>query len=216
MELPDDVIAAAREAEVPRELVDVDIDWHQQALGGHLPIVALTGHAMASELNRCREAGMDDCISKPVHPDELFRTLRKWCAPADPAGAEAAPGAREAARSAPRPAVLDEEQLSRVAGDDAAFERQLRDDFIASLPPLLAEAESALGASDGTRLRALAHRLKGSSLTLGGNAVGEACEALEKAAERSGLEGSAVALQKLRSELARLEDALQGRDRKAA
>jgi two-component system, sensor histidine kinase and response regulator len=182
----------------------------EQERGGHLPIVALTGHAMATELERCREAGMDDCISKPVHPDELFRALRKWCAPATPD----LPG-REAA-APDRAQVLDIEQLRRVAGDDVEFERQLRDDFVASLPLLLAEAEAALSSSDGARLRALAHRVKGSSRTIGGSAVGDACEALEKAAERGGLEGAASALRNLRAELARLAGALRSRDLKAA
>jgi two-component system, sensor histidine kinase and response regulator len=182
----------------------------EQSRGGHLPIVALTGHAMATELDRCREAGMDDCISKPVHPEELFRTLRKWCAGA----------AAKASLDAPAPAgpapVLDIEQLRRVAGDDPDFERQLRDDFVASLPLLVAEAEAALTASDGVRLRALAHRLKGSSRTIGGSAVGDACEELERAAERRGLEGAPAALRQLRSELARLTGALQARGLKAA
>jgi len=164
---------------------------------------------MATELERCREAGMDDCISKPVHPEELFRTLRKWCvAPAAQPGSETA--------WLIEPIVLDLEQLCRVAGDDPEFERQLREDFIASLPLLLAEAEAAVSASDGVRLRALAHRLKGSSRTIGGSAVGDVCEALEQIAERRGLEGAPAALRSLRSELARLTGALRARDLKAA
>jgi two-component system sensor histidine kinase/response regulator len=211
----------------------------EAARGGHLPIIALTAHAMASELDRCLAAGMDDCISKPVHPDELSRTLRKWCledagarSGADPAtspwGAalEAVPavGARQASPDAghgpPPPAslaaVLDVDQLLRVSGDDPDFERQLRDDFLASLPPLLADAQTALEASDGLALRALAHRLKGSSRTLGGDAVGDACEELEKTAERRSLEGAAEALWALRSELTRMEGALRSRGLKAA
>ena len=195
----------------------------EQARGGHLPIIALTAHAMASELDRCRAAGMDDCISKPVRPDELSRTLRKWCLEAAPAGAPRAmpvPRGPAAAGAGPAPAhaaqVLDVEQLLRVSGDDPDFERQLRDDFLASLPPLVAEAEAALAASDGSGLRALAHRLKGSSRTMGGDAVGDACEALEKAAERRDLAGVPAALRALRSELDRLEAALRERGRKAA
>ena len=200
----------------------------EEARGGHLPIIALTGHAMASEFERCRAAGMDDCIAKPVHPDDLLRTLRRWCTAAappparrdGPRGDEADPGVGRIAPAGAGPVgrapatiapVLDVEQLVRVAGDDPDFERQLRDDFLAGLRPLLAEAETALASGDGAALRGLAHRLKGSSRTLGGAAVGEACDVLEKAAERQGLEGAPAALWALRSELARLEGALRAR-----
>ncbi len=41
----------------------------------HMPVVALTAHALREDRKRCLEAGMDDYVSKPLKPDELFRTL---------------------------------------------------------------------------------------------------------------------------------------------
>ncbi len=43
-----------------------------------LPIVAMTANAMDSDRERCFEAGMNDHVSKPIDPDELFRALRRW------------------------------------------------------------------------------------------------------------------------------------------
>ena len=37
----------------------------------HLPIVAMTAHAMAEQRRQCREAGMDDHIAKPILPEQL-------------------------------------------------------------------------------------------------------------------------------------------------
>ena len=46
--------------------------------GRHIPIVALTAHAMKGDRETCFQAGMDDYIAKPIHPRELTAVLEKW------------------------------------------------------------------------------------------------------------------------------------------
>ena len=53
----------------------------EKATGGHLPIVAMTAHAMRGDEERCRAAGMDDYISKPINSAELFVLLDKQSSP---------------------------------------------------------------------------------------------------------------------------------------
>ena len=62
----------------------------EQATLGHIPIIAMTAHAMVGDRQRCLEAGMDGYIAKPVHAHELFETIETVLAHAGQ-GAEAQP-----------------------------------------------------------------------------------------------------------------------------
>ncbi len=48
------------------------------------PIVAITAHAMSGDRKKCLEAGMNDYVSKPIAPGELFSALLRWMKPALP------------------------------------------------------------------------------------------------------------------------------------
>jgi PAS domain S-box-containing protein len=43
-----------------------------------LPVIAMTANAMTGDAQRCIDAGMNDHVSKPVDPDQLFAVLKKW------------------------------------------------------------------------------------------------------------------------------------------
>ncbi len=48
-----------------------------------VPIIAMTAHAMSGDEQKSLEAGMNDHVTKPIDPDQLFRTLLKWIKPAE-------------------------------------------------------------------------------------------------------------------------------------
>ncbi len=51
----------------------------EKARGGHIPIIAMTAHAMADDRERCLAAGMDSYVSKPIDIRTLLETIDQWC-----------------------------------------------------------------------------------------------------------------------------------------
>jgi signal transduction histidine kinase/CheY-like chemotaxis protein len=66
--------------------------------GGHLPIIALTAYAMKGDEERCRAAGMDDYVTKPIRPQELFKALHRLLPEVPEDSIDILPGAPELAR----------------------------------------------------------------------------------------------------------------------
>ena len=55
-----------------------EIRRREAAVGGHIPIIAMTAHAMQGDRERCLAAGMDDYIPKPIEAEALTAALARW------------------------------------------------------------------------------------------------------------------------------------------
>jgi two-component system sensor histidine kinase/response regulator len=136
--------------------------------GTHVPIIALTAHALKGDRERCLAAGFDGYLSKPIKTAELLESIEHHRSPA--AVPEAACGED-----------LVWEPLLRNCSGDVGFAVELAGSFLETAPRLIAGVDAAVEAGDADRLAADAHGLKGICLTIGAGALAEACQALEAA-----------------------------------
>ena len=157
----------------------------EEPVGQRLPVVALTATALYGEAERCRAAGMDDYLSKPVTRERLATTMERWLPVVTARDDQHAATARTGDVLIHDPSVLP-----ALIGDDAAMLARIRREFLASGRAAADELQAAVGAGDLPGAGAVAHRLKSSSRAVGAMALGDLCERIENAG-RSG-DGAAL------------------------
>lgn len=166
--------------------------------GGHIPIVAITAAAVSSELNRCRAAGMDDTLTKPIALDGLRAILARWTGGA---AATSAPIKTDAAM-VEGDAILNLDQLYRVLGQvDLDQARSLIATFIPAARAGLQQLSSQTG--DALAVAQEMHKQKSSARTVGALRYAQLAEALERQAkdgETAGMESSLAALRQALAE----------------
>jgi signal transduction histidine kinase/DNA-binding response OmpR family regulator len=174
---------------------------------GHVPIVALTAAALKGEAERCKAAGMDDYLAKPVGVSTLAATLQRWLPHTAMAGVPGnpAPGAEAAAG-----ATLDRGVLEAVVGSDAATLRVVLDDFFASVGDDVRALDAAIVAQDLSALTRHAHRIKGAARLVGALALADAAGALESAGQAGEWPPVAMLLDRLRAAVAALRHHVAG------
>ena len=142
--------------------------------GRHMPVVAMTAHAMTGDRERFLAAGMDDYIAKPFEPAELDRVIDARRERPEPP--PAAPREQSTERVFDRAAALrgvggDEQLLAEVAGL-----------FLEECPRVMAAIRAAEAAGDAAEVHRRAHSLKGSVGFFGPGPVMDAARRLESLA----------------------------------
>jgi CheY-like chemotaxis protein len=137
-----------------------------------IPIIAMTAHAMAGDHEKSIAAGMNDHVTKPIDPVQLFGTLAKWIGPREGSQkpAEAAPaqtgpqGKEPAPPEQTLPDALPEfdlaEGLQRLMGNRALY-RKLLVNFATQYANAATDIRSALDAADFDHAHGLVHAIKG-------------------------------------------------------
>ena len=181
--------------------------------GQHRPIIALTANAMKGEELRCKEAGMDAYLSKPVLLNSLQTTLEKWlplAVPREKRTISRAIGGSAVVHELP---VLDQTVLEKLVGNDAAMITEFIGDYCSSAQQAGEEIRSALAGHDWKTVGAGAHKLKSSSRSVGALALGDVCARLEKASKGGDAKMMASLATEFENILAAVIDAIDQRPR---
>ena len=138
----------------------------EKETGTHIPIVAMTAHAMKGDQERFLQAGMDAYIPKPVQAQRLFDVIDDVVSP----NREEEKGMTDEPSS--RPGFDMDTALAHLGGD-AELLREVAELFCEDAPLLLQEIRNSIASSDTGSLERSAHALKGA---VGNFGVGRAWE----------------------------------------
>jgi PAS domain S-box-containing protein len=172
----------------------------EQTTGGHVPILAMTAHAMTGDRERCLEAGMDGYLSKPLRPDELLAALENLFLAERPAE-----GTHPAdAGSANAPAQVDGAGLLAGFSGNRALLGDVIDVFLVDSSTMLNAIREAVARSDRSALASSAHALRGSVGLFAAKDAYETARRLERAAKSGDVAGLGPVCAELEGQVIRL------------
>ena len=198
--------------------IDTCSIWREREGGrNHLPIIGITADATSETETKCRNAGMDMRITKPVDAQMLLNNIEKYCCaetngpliqqalPIDPLHKVVpiigdAPGAG---------APIDKDQIQYLLSiGDRAFMNAMIEGFVEDVEQTLGPLRKAVAEGDVSEFRFCAHAFKSSGNNMGARSLSRLCGRLEKVSEADFLEHRFAYLQEMEQEAATAVDAL--------
>jgi two-component system sensor histidine kinase/response regulator len=177
----------------------------------HLPIVAMTAHAMQGDRERCIAAGMDGYLAKPIDPKSFLQTVEgisQQVAQSEKGPQETAAREGNDDGSGDGRRALDVPALLEWFSGNRKLLRSIVKTFRDDCPRMMARIRNALAANDANLLADGAHALKGSVGNFGPTAALDTIREMEKIARQGKLDGAWELYATLEDEIALLLPAL--------
>ncbi len=182
--------------------------------GRHIPIIAMTAHALKGDRERCLASGMDEYVSKPIRERQLLAAMRLVL------GDELSESVSriisyDDVEEHPADGVMNWDEALKTCGGDHALLRDIVEAFLEEEPRRVAEIRQAIDGTDFELLGRAAHTIKGSMRYFKAESVFERAHGLEQLGQEKTLDGAEEIFLLLRQELAKLHpillDYVQGR-----
>ena len=173
----------------------------EESTGKHLPIIAMTAHAMGGDRERCLAAGMDGYVAKPIKVVDLVEAIENISRP---------PGVAKGTTKAKAPEqepIDTAAALTRVDGD-AELLKELVVLFLKGLPEMLTNLREAVTAGNAKVIERAAHKLKGSVGNFAAQPTFEAALRLEVLGRDGNLSEAEPVYIELEREIQRLKSAM--------
>ena len=165
----------------------------EKITGAHIPIIAMTAHAMKGDRERCLDAGMDGYVAKPIKIAELFETIESMVSTSIEAEADTL-----------HDDVIDmDEVIERVDGDVELLSEMAKL-FLDDCPRLLSQIRESIAHGDSELLERNAHALKGSVGNFSAAPAFEAAYRLEEMGRDGDIAHAEEAYTALEGEIKRL------------
>jgi CheY-like chemotaxis protein len=165
--------------------------------GTHIPIIAMTAHAMKGDRERCLESGMDGYIAKPIRAKDLYETVEVMAAGAGESQSVET-GISEATE------IIDKDELLKQIGGNEESLKEIVELFVVESEKLLLKIREAIANKAPSDLQRAAHTLKGSIRLFGLESPAAAALRLEIMGRDNNLVGAEQALLDLNKEVEQL------------
>jgi signal transduction histidine kinase/CheY-like chemotaxis protein len=179
-----------------------EIRARERKTGAHVPIVAMTAHAMKDDRDKCLNSGMDGYVSKPIDQEDLFSAIDA-VTPAIARSAEPVVASRGGAVR-----MVNMDKLTKVMGGDDELLQRVVKMFVADAPKKLLAMRAALELHDSENLSRLAHALTGAVANFSAEETLAAARRLEEIARGGDLSCAHQDLQAVEGSVGRLQGEL--------
>jgi len=191
-----------------------EIRKREKETGAHIPIVAMTAHAMEGDRRRCLDAGMDGYVSKPVKPatlsEEIERVIEEHRIAARAQGPSSGQAGDAEPRDLGRGQAIDVGRALEQMDGDRELLVEVVNIFVQDCPKMMSGIEDALNSADAKALTRAAHALKGCVGNFGAREAFETALTLEDLGRRGSLQGGLAIFRELTARIECVKNDLAG------